>query len=51
MEGHDGIKIYFKDKNLKPKNMTKILIKTAHIGFYNEPQIIINKPEDYEVAE
>lgn len=51
MEGHDGIKMYFKDKNLKPKNMTKIKIKTGHIGFYNEPQIIINKAEDYEVVE
>ena len=51
MEGQDGIRVYFKDKNLKPKNMTKIKIKTGHIGFYNEPQIIINKAEDYEVIE
>lgn len=45
------IRIYFKDKALRPKNLTKINIKTGHIGFYNEPQIVIYRPGDFEVIE
>jgi len=45
------IKIYFKDKALRPKNLTKITLKSAHLGFYNEPQIVIYQSGDFEVAE
>lgn len=44
------IKIYFKDKTLKPKNLTQITLKSAHIGFYNEPQIIIYRQDDFEAS-
>ncbi len=45
------IKMYFKDKALRPKNLTKIILKSAHIGFYNEPQIIIYQADDFEVVD
>jgi len=44
------IKIYFRDKAIKPKSLTQITLKSAHIGFYNEPQIIIYKQDDFEVV-
>lgn len=44
------IKMYFRDKMLKPKNLTQITLKSAHIGFYNEPQIIIYKQDDFEIV-
>ncbi len=46
-----SIKIYFKDKKTKPKNLTKIILKSAHMGFFNEPQIIIYQASDFEVTE
>jgi endonuclease/exonuclease/phosphatase family metal-dependent hydrolase len=45
------IKIYFKDKSLKPKNLSRLTLKTAHIGFYNEPQIVIYSKDDFEIIE
>lgn len=45
------IKIYFKDKALRPKNLTKITLKSAHLGFYNEPQIVIYQASDFEISE
>lgn len=44
------IKMYFRDKTLKPKNLTQITLKSGHIGFYNEPQIIIYKQDDFEIV-
>lgn len=43
------IKIYFKDKTLRPKSLTQITLKSAHIGFYNEPQIVIYSQNDFEI--
>ncbi|MCK5594803.1 endonuclease/exonuclease/phosphatase family protein [bacterium] len=37
------IKLYFKDKKLRPKNNSKIILKHARIGCYKYPQIIIEK--------
>lgn len=45
------IKIYFKDKSLKPKNLSRLTLKAAHIGFYNEPQIVIYSKDDFEITE
>ncbi len=45
------IKIYFKDKSLKPKNLSRLTLKAAHIGFYNEPQIVIYSRDDFEITE
>lgn len=45
------IKVYFKDKALRPKNLTKITLKSAHLGFYNEPQIVIYQAGDFEISE
>jgi len=45
------IKVYFKDKALRPKNLTKITLKSAHLSFYNEPQIVIYQAGDFEIAE
>jgi len=45
------IKIYFKDKSIKPKNLSKIMIKSAHIGFYNEQQLIVYQAGDFEITE
>jgi len=45
------IKIYFKDKALRPKNLSKITLKSAHLSFYNEPQIVIYQPSDFELTE
>lgn len=43
------IKLYFKQKELKPKNNSKLLIKKAQVGFYkSKPQLIIHKQEDFE---
>lgn len=45
------IKIYFKDKSIKPKNLSKIMIKSAHIGFFNEQQLIVYQAGDFEITE
>ncbi len=45
------IKVYFKDKALRPKNLTKITLKSAHLSFYNEPQIVIYQAEDFEISQ
>ena len=37
------IKLYFKDKNLRPKNNSKVLLKHVRIGCYKYPQIVIEK--------
>lgn len=37
------IKIYFKDKTLVPKNKSEIVLKRVRIGYYNYPQIVIEK--------
>jgi len=45
------VNIYFADKGLKPKNLTKIKINTAHLGFFKEPQLIINSKSDFTVID
>jgi len=37
------IKLYFKNKTLRPKNNSKVLLKHVRIGCYKYPQIIIEK--------
>lgn len=37
------IKLYFKDKKLRPKNNSKIVLKHVRIGCYKYPQIVIEK--------
>ncbi|MCK4400669.1 endonuclease/exonuclease/phosphatase family protein [bacterium] len=37
------IKLYFKNKKLRPKNNSKIVLKHVKIGFYKRPQIVIEK--------
>ncbi|MFH1905558.1 MAG: endonuclease/exonuclease/phosphatase family protein [bacterium] len=37
------IKLYFKDKKLRPKNNSKIILKQVRIGCYKHPQIVIEK--------
>jgi endonuclease/exonuclease/phosphatase family metal-dependent hydrolase len=50
-DNNKEIKIYFKDKTLRPKNLTKITLKSAHIGFYNEQQLVIYQASDFSIAE
>ncbi len=50
-EGGKPIKIYFKDKSAKPQSLTKIRLKSAHIGVFDEQQIIIYSKEDFEQIE
>ncbi len=45
------IQIYFTDKKLKPSNLSKIQIKSAHIGCYDKPQLIISNSSDFAVVE
>jgi endonuclease/exonuclease/phosphatase family metal-dependent hydrolase len=45
------INIYFADKGLRPKNLTKIKINAAHLGFFKEPQLIINSKSDFGVID
>lgn len=49
--GERQIKLYFADKNLKPKGLTKLKLLRAHIGHYREPQLIIYQKEDFEVVD
>lgn len=43
------IKIFFKNKSIKPKNSRKLFIKKAQIGFYrSKPQLVIYTREDFE---
>jgi hypothetical protein len=50
-EGGKPIKIYFKDKSAKPASLTKIRLKSAHIGVFDEQQIVIYSKDDFELAE
>ncbi|PHO11200.1 endonuclease [Malaciobacter canalis] len=44
------ISIYFKDKELIPKDNTKLLLKKAHIGYFRQkPQLVIYKKSDFEI--
>ncbi len=37
------IKLYFKDKKLKPKHGSKVRLKHVIIGYYKHPQLVIEK--------
>ncbi len=37
------IKLYFKDKKLKPKNGSKVRLEHVIIGYYKRPQLVIEK--------
>lgn len=37
------IKLYFKDKKLKPKNGSKVSLKHVIVGYYKHPQLVIEK--------
>lgn len=50
-DGGKPIKIYFKDKEIKPKSLTKIRLLSAHAAFFNEPQIVIYKSDDFQTLE
>lgn len=39
------IKLYFKDKKLRPKNGSKIILEDVRIGYYKYPEIAIEKKE------
>ena len=41
--GNKKIKVYFKDKRLKPKNDSKVSLKHVRIGYYRYPQLVIEK--------
>jgi endonuclease/exonuclease/phosphatase family metal-dependent hydrolase len=43
------IPIYFKKKNLAPKNGSRIKIHYAHLGYYKKLQIVIYSKKDFEV--
>ena len=43
------IKIYFKNRKLKPKNGESIKIYYGHIGYYNGKQIVIYSKKDFQV--
>lgn len=44
------IRIYAKDKNILPPQNSNILIKSAHLGSYNNiPQLILYSKDDYEI--
>jgi endonuclease/exonuclease/phosphatase family metal-dependent hydrolase len=45
------IKIFFSEKKLKPKNLSKIEIRSGHISSYDAPQIIISNSNDFAVLE
>jgi len=42
--GHNlKIKLYFKDKKLKPKNGSLIVLQQVRIGYYKYPEFVIEK--------
>ncbi len=44
--GHNlKIKLYFKDKKLKPENGLLIVLKKVRIGYYKYPELVIEKSE------
>ncbi|QKF82449.1 endonuclease/exonuclease/phosphatase family protein [Halarcobacter ebronensis] len=44
------VRLYFKDKELEPKDGTNIIIKRAQIGYYkNGVQLVINNKSDIDV--
>lgn len=43
------IKLYFKDKNLKPPNGTSLTIQRGHISSYNGPQIVLLSSDDFKI--
>ncbi len=38
------IKLYFKDKKLKPKSGSTVRLENVAIGYYRRPQLVIEKP-------
>ena len=44
------IRIYFKNKRWRPKNGSRIVLKYAHLGYYNRPQLVIYDKNDFFVV-
>ena len=44
-------KIYFKNKNFRPKNGTKLKLHRVQIGYYDEMQLVVWDAEDYTIVE
>ena len=44
-------KIYFKNKNLRPKNGSKLKLHRVQIGYYDEMQLVIWSAEDFKKVE
>jgi hypothetical protein len=47
----EKIKIYFKNRKLKPKNGAKIKIYYGHIGYYNSKQLVVYSKKDFKILE
>jgi len=45
------IPIYFKNKKYTPKNMTRIKIHNALLGYYKKLQLVVYSPKDFTVLE
>jgi len=49
--GNKKLPIYFKKKNITPKNGTKLKIHYAHLGYYKREQLVIYRKKDFEILE
>lgn len=45
------VSIYFKNKNTRPPNGTKLKLLYAHLGYYNGLQLVIYHTNDFEILE
>jgi hypothetical protein len=45
--GNQKIPVYFKRKNLIPKDGSKLKIFYAHLGYYRKPQLVIYDQNDF----
>jgi len=41
------IRIYFKNRRWRPENGSRIILKYAHLGYYNRPQLVIYDKNDF----
>ncbi|MFP4444958.1 MAG: endonuclease/exonuclease/phosphatase family protein [Desulfosudaceae bacterium] len=48
---HEGerIRLYFKDKHLRPAENTRLIITGARVGFHRTPELVIEKPGQVQV--
>jgi len=45
------IPIFFKKKDMVPKNGSKLMIRYGHLGYHNGLEIVVYSPKDFEILE